>query len=116
MDTVLPNVSKFDKIKSWLTLPTILVSAIVAVGTIISIFGFSVESPESKLKEHIVKSAELHAQQQRQIDSTAAESEHIKHVEGLLESLLRGECLENPRENLARQGLLVKCKELGIDR
>lgn len=106
----------FDKLKNLLSVPVLVVSACAALITIVTVFGFRVESPESQLKEHIIKSSELHMKQQLQLDSTAANVQHVEHVEDLLESLLRGECLENPRENLARQGLLVKCKELGIER
>ena len=58
----------------------------------------------------------MHLVLETRIDSTVKSVEHVEHVEDLLEGLLRGECLENPKENLARQGLLKKCEELGINR
>lgn len=39
---------------------------------------------------------------------------YVVRQEALLESLVRGECIENPRQDLARQGLLQKCINLGI--
>ena len=41
-----------------------------------------------------------------------------RHMEQqvLVEAIVRGECIENPIENLERQGLITKCRELGIER
>lgn len=41
---------------------------------------------------------------------------HTTDLEKLMESLVRGECIENPKADLARQGLLAKCRQLGIQR
>jgi len=90
--------------------------AVAVVAAIITIFGFKLVTPTDTITEHITRSQQLHVEVQSKIDSTVKQVEHIEHIEQLLEAILRGECLENPRENLARQGLLQKCKELGINR
>ena len=90
--------------------------AIAVIGAAIAYMGFNVESPTDKLDTYIIQSDKVHVVMEKKIDSVQKEVEHVNHIENLLEGLLRGECLENPRENLARQGLLVKCKQLGIDR
>jgi len=41
---------------------------------------------------------------------------HLEDMEEAQNAALRGECLENSVENLARQGLTLRCKELGITR
>lgn len=41
---------------------------------------------------------------------------HAESTQQMIEAVVRGECIENPREDLARQGLLKTCRALGIDR
>lgn len=88
--------------------------AITAIIGIIMYLGF--QSPGEVMDRHILDEEKTHIQLQTKLDSTAQEMVHIEHIETLLEGILRGECIENPRENLARQGLLQKCAELGITR
>jgi hypothetical protein len=90
--------------------------AVVLIGSVVAYFGFQVQTPSDTLGKHIAASEKEHAAINEKLDSVDTQSQHIIHVEELLEAMLRGECLENPRENLARQGLLTKCKELGIER
>lgn len=90
--------------------------AVAVIAATVAYFGFSVETPTETLEKHITVSEKEHAAFNIKLDSVANEAEHISHVEELLEGLLRGECLENPKENLVRQGLIQKCKELGIQR
>lgn len=90
--------------------------AVAVIGTIIALFGFQIISPSESLSMHVQTDSVVHSAIQAQIDSTEQATQHIEHIEMLLESILRGECLENPRDNLARQGLLAKCAELGIAR
>jgi hypothetical protein len=101
------------RLKELLTWPAIIVSAILAIGTFIAFFGFDVQTPVERLQSHIEIEQDFH-------DSTAKVvtelDRHSEDNEALLESLIRGECLENPRENLIRQGLIKKCTDLGIDR
>lgn len=80
--------------------------AITVIGGIIAYFGFEILTPTAKLQKHIEREQSYH----QSLDSLA------RHTDEHLEGLLRGECIENPRENLARQGLLGKCKELGIEK
>ena len=90
--------------------------AVVVIGGLVAYMGFQVQTPTDKLDKYIIQSDKVHVVMDSKLDSVQKEVEHVDHVEDLLEGLLRGECLENPRENLARQGLLNKCKELGIER
>ena len=111
---------QLETVKAWLSLPTIVVSCLVALGVLIAAFGFRVQSPAkqvelitTQINQHIMDEQSFHVNQTNKLDSTTS---HTEHVETLIESLLRGECLENPRENLVRQGLIKKCQELGINR
>ena len=91
-------------------------SAVVLIGGAIAYLGFQIQTPTETLDKHIATTEKTHAAFDIKLDSATKGIEHVSHVEELLEGMLRGECLENPRENLARQGLLTKCKELGIER
>jgi len=98
------------RIKELLSLPTLIVGAAIALATIFAFWGSVLKTPE-RLDEHIQLEMRVHAL----LDSSVSEiDEHSEDAESLLNSLIRGECIENPRENLARQGLIVKCQELGI--
>lgn len=88
--------------------------AVVVIGGLIAYLGFQVQTPTQTLDKHLAQEEKTHAAFDIKLDSTAKGVEHVEHVEELLEGMLRGECLENPKENLARQGLLKKCEELGI--
>ena len=90
--------------------------AVVIIGGLIAYLGFQVQTPTETLDKHVAQEEKIHAVFDTKLDSAAKGVEHIEHVETLLEGLLRGECLENPRENLVRQGLIKKCEELGIVR
>lgn len=92
-----------QRIKELLTWPAIIVGCFAAIGTFIAFFGFDLQSPATRLENHIQIEQTYH----RSLDSLAKETD--EHLEGLL----RGECLENPEENLRRQGIYLKCKELG---
>lgn len=90
--------------------------AIAVIAATVAYFGFSVQTPTETLEKHITTAEKEHTAFSIKLDSVAKGSEHVTHVEELLEGMLRGECLENPRENLIRQGLIQKCKELGIEK
>ncbi len=90
--------------------------AVVLIGSLVAYFGFQIQTPTDTLDKHISSEEKTHTAFEIKLDSVSKKGEHVEHVEELLEGMLRGECLENPRENLARQGLLTKCKELGIER
>lgn len=90
--------------------------AIALIVSAITYFGFNVQTPKDSLDKHVAYAEKEHAAFELKIDSVSKQAEHVSHVEELIEGMLRGECLENPRENLIRQGLIAKCRELGIER
>tara|TARA_R110000868_G_scaffold110194_3_gene298812 strand:- start:79 stop:393 length:315 start_codon:yes stop_codon:yes gene_type:complete len=90
--------------------------AVVVIGGFIAYLGFQIQTPTQTLDKHLAQEEKTHTAFDIKLDSAAKSVEHVEHVEELLEGMLRGECLENPKENLARQGLLKKCEELGIVR
>ena len=90
--------------------------ALILIGSLIAYLGFQIQTPTDTLDKHISSEEKAHSTFEVKLDSVGRQGEHISHVEELLEGILRGECLENPRENLARQGLLKKCNELGIQK
>lgn len=103
---------------TWDTIPKwakIVGGAVALIASLYGVFSFLddiIKTPE-RLNAHVASSAVVH-------DSTwraASElHEHAEQQEKLLEGLVRGECIENPKADLARQGLLRKCGELGIVR
>lgn len=90
--------------------------AVAIIASTIAYFGFSMDTPREVLDKHVAKSEKEHVAMDVKIDSVSAKAENVSHIEELLEGMLRGECLENPRDNLVRQGLIKKCEELGIER
>lgn len=102
-----------DKIKDVINIPSMVVSSAVAVFAVVAKLGIDIQGPTEKLNMHIQQEKIYHVEQTIKIDSTTL---HVQHVEGLIEGILRGECIENKKENLIRQGLIEKCKELGINR
>lgn len=103
-----PPRSAFETLKKAPVLVTV-VAAILAIG---AWFGFDVKMPGHRFQEHVTQSDSVHRDLNARHDSGHA---HDAEMEKLLEGMVRGECLENPRENLARQGLLPTCQKLGIE-
>lgn len=101
-----------ERLKYWLGIPAAVVGALLAIYGAFTFVDEIVRTPE-RLDTHIVRARVIH-------DSTwKATNEIHKHAEDqekLLEGIVRGECIENPKANLARQGLLAKCRDLGINR
>ena len=100
------------RFKELVALPAIIIGGLAALWTAgLWLFGF-LQTPK-RLESHMVSEKVYH-------DSTSKKAveldKHAEDQERLLESLIRGECIENPKRDLARQGLLTKCKALGIDR
>lgn len=97
-----------ESTQKWLVpLVTLLGIAVAAVVWL----GGAVQSPGERLTAHEAAAKAFHDT----LQTTLKEAhKHDEAIESLLEGMVRGECLENPRANLARQGLLPKCLELGI--
>lgn len=89
------------------------VATVVAVVTVLAWFGFKVQFPGDRLDKHLMESDKAHAAIASRQDSAHA---HDETMQALLEGMARGECIENPKEDLARQGLLSTCRRLGIER
>ena len=104
---------KFEKLSNKIIAISSAAAVIIAT---VAYFGFQVETPTDALNKHVEQSAKLHLIIDTRLESAEKNTLHLQYVETLLEGILRGECIENPRQNLARQGLLAKCKELGISR
>jgi hypothetical protein len=96
-----------------MTIPVGIVSTAVALGAIFAFLGIKLNTPAEQMNSHIVQEQTYH---KIQADKSDSMNTHLEHTEELLEAMLRGECLENPRADLVRQGLIQKCKQLGIDR
>lgn len=91
----------------------VLVSTVVALLAILTWFGFKVQMPGDRLDKHVQDAERVHTELVTRQDSAHA---HDEVMQELLEGMARGECIENPKEDLARQGLLTTCRKLGIDR
>ena len=94
-------------------LPALAVGGIGGLALMASAFGFSITGPGAVMEEFKIEHSVDHVI----IDTTLAEIDEHMHVQQeLIESIVRGDCIENPIENLQRQGLIAKCLELGIER
>ncbi len=90
-----------------------LVAGIGAIVLVLTILGFGIKTPAAALTEFKVDHAVEHAA----IEDTLGEiTAGLRSQQELLEAIARGECIENPLEDLQRQGLIDKCQELGIER
>lgn len=94
-------------------LPAAVVGGAGAIALVLTAFGFGLSTPGARLDEFVVDHGETHAT----INDTLAELDaHMHEQKELVEAIVRGECIENPVENLQLQGLISKCAELGIER
>jgi hypothetical protein len=101
---------KFN-IKDFLTFPVILVAGLGAIGTLLQWSGRSIISQDDVHSAQIAASDSV----QREILKTLTKIEATLAAEGLInEAQLRGECLENDLEMLARQGLLNACQDRNL--
>lgn len=105
-----------DKVKTYLGIIAALGGAVAvilgAAGWILRI-----SDVPAKLDGHVSAETTYHKVSDSTTKGAIGELHgHTTDLEKLLESLVRGECIENPRADLARQGLLAKCRQLGIDR
>ena len=94
-----------------LTKLPVLVSVVGALIVVFAWFGGALELPGERMERHRRQSDSVHAALTAQ---QASAHSHDENMNSLIEGMVRGECLENPRENLARQGLLPTCQKLGI--
>lgn len=91
----------------------ILTAGLGAFAVILSALGFKIATPTAELDEF----KEVHAIEHTEIDSALLNIDrNMSQQMNLTEGLVRGECLENAYSKLARQGVLVTCKSLGIER
>lgn len=91
----------------------IIAAGLAAIAVILSAFGFAVATPGAQLSEY----KEVHVIEHTEIDSALLNIDrNMSQQMNLTEGLVRGECLENAYSKLARQGVLVTCKYLGIER
>lgn len=98
----------FERFKQVVAIPGLIMGAVMAIAWLVTLLNTG-----KRLDGHVVQESVYH----RLSDSALRELHgHATDNEKLLEALARGECIENPRADLARQGLLAKCRQLGIDR
>lgn len=94
-------------------LPAMIIGGVGAIGGVLVAFGFGLSTPGARFEEYKGDHGEVHVT----IDTTLIEIDNHLHAQReLIEAIVRGECIENPVENLQRQGLITKCSELGIER
>ena len=108
------------KFSEWIRVPAYILAALTAVGVLMGALGFGWSTPGNKWSEHDVQHVAeelIHSDNWAEMDGALSEI-NDRHMEQqvLVEAIVRGECIENPIENLERQGLINKCRELGIDR
>jgi hypothetical protein len=101
-----------DRFKLWIGIPAAVIASLAAVYGAFTFIKEIADTPE-RLEAHEATSRVVHDSAKRFDDELHA---HAEAQEKLLEGLVRGECIENPKADLARQGLLRKCGDLGIVR
>ncbi len=104
----------------WMKWPAAIIAALALIGILMGAFGFGFSTPGDQWEEHDVQHV---AEELIHSDNWAEMGEAITEIndrhgeqQTLVEAIVRGECIENPIENLQRQGLIQKCEELGIER
>lgn len=119
-----------EKLKEVLGWPAIIAGCLISIAGILTFFGFSLKSPAEEINDtiaiHVVEEKGYHNFQlnndqllSQMLDSLRQAigglSQHVEHLEKKQDAALRGECLENPREQLSLQGLINECRRLGIE-
>ena len=99
---------------NWTSIPVILATTISAIavvaGVVVNVA--KVMDVPTQLQSHITAESTWHAN----ATTLAAQARRLEAEDRvMLEALVRGKCLESSRGNLARQGLVLKCRELGIE-
>jgi hypothetical protein len=101
-----------QRITQALGVPALLMGALGVLFTLVA-WLLRINGVPEALQGHLVAEKQYHDSSAKVITDLDT---HAEDQERLLEAIVRGECIENPRENLARQGLLAKCRALGINR
>lgn len=109
--------TKIEKIGIWLGIPGLFLGAIVALGTIFGFFGFEFISPDERFGEHVIEFVEFKtdADSFHNIEQKTVREE-LQHVEGLAILPIRRSCIRDSYDELALQGFLPACEDLGIIR
>ncbi len=89
--------------------PGAFVGGVVGLVIIFTSFGFNISSPGDRWDEHDTTHTTIS-------DTLAEIDTHLEEQQILIEAMVRGECIENPIEDLQRQGLITTCERLGIQR
>lgn len=109
--TMSMNVPKFS-VKDFLTFPVILVAGMGAIGTLLDPWRGRHEGPDVKqYQEALARTDSSLAALKAEL---AAIHLQLREEAFIKEAQLRGECLENDLEMLARQGLLNACQERNL--
>lgn len=108
------------KVSEWIKVPAYVLGALTVFGILLGALGFGWSTPGNKWTEHDVQHVAeelIHSDNWASMD-TALTLINDRHMEQqtLVEAIVRGDCITNPLENLERQGLIIKCRELGIER
>ena len=109
-----------DKVKHWLGLPALILGALLALGTFLGWFGFSIRTPkhdvsrlESLAVEYHDAADSIHGTQEDLMYHLFEEKDKQTQM---TETLLMRFCLRDSYEELVMQRLLNTCQDLGIHR
>lgn len=120
-----------NKLKEWLGLPGLVLGAIVAVGTFLGWFGFTMITPNATLTGHVSEYASFKEEAEQKHDEIESFSEIIhddvhaareelddklQTQQVMVEALVIRSCLRDDYEELVLQRLIPLCAELGIER
>ncbi len=86
------------------------IAATVVIGVAgLGIFGFGITTPGERWDKHQTDHVAINV-------AIIEMDYHFVERKMVLDAVVLGECIENPIENLERQRLIEKCRELGIER
>lgn len=92
----------WPKIESFFGKASTIIGGFLLILGLIAYFGFNVVTPSENIEKLEFKINKL----QETLDDQGK----------LLEGITRSSCIEHPKEDLQRLGLMASCKELGIER
>lgn len=108
-----------ERLKYWLGIPAAVVGALLAIYGAFTFVDDIVKTPE-RLHQHQVASDTTHkallATLQVLQDESRAGRREVRAVGRRVNGIVRGECIENSKRDLEKQGLIPTCDSLGVRR
>jgi hypothetical protein len=92
----------WSTIESFFGKASTIIGGFLLILGLVAYFGFNINTPSENIEKIEVKLNKL--------------QETLDEQGKLLEATVRSSCIEHPKEDLERLGMMKACKELGIER